>query len=332
MPFSGNEYTVTRNSPSLNVWSSPENWIAQLGDERKRTGVTIGNFDGVHLGHQRILRGVIERAIETGTMSAVLTFSPHPAHVLRPDQAAPLLMTISQRLRAFQDSGIDAALVLKFDTELAKVNAEDFVRRFLVDTLRARTVMVGENFRFGHKQAGDVKLLEELGRKWDFELQVVPPLVLDGTIVSSTAVRNAVCEGQVELAARLLGRPFALAGEIKTGTGQGRKLVVPTLNLSTEQECLPKMGVYATESIVKGRTYHSATNVGVRPTFDGNRLAIESHLFEFAENLTSGPMEVRFRKRLRDEKKFAGPESLREQVLRDIGDAQAYFAFLAQSH
>jgi riboflavin kinase / FMN adenylyltransferase len=142
-------------------------------------------------------------------------------------------------------------------------------------------------------------------------------------------VRSAVREGRMEDASRLLGRPFALAGEIRTGTGQGRKLVVPTLNLATEQECLPKNGVYATETVVIGKTYRSATNIGVRPTFDGQRLAIESHLFDFSENLTGGAMEVRFWKRLRDEKKFSGPEALRDQVLRDINEAQAYFASLA---
>jgi len=329
MPPTGNNQAGRPSTPFA-AFYSPDEWIVRLGDARLRTTVTIGNFDGVHLGHQRIIRGVIDRSRDTATKSMVLTFFPHPARILRPEQAPPLLMTLAQRLDSFRESGLEAALVLRFDAELAKVTAEDFVRQFLVDTLRAHTIMVGSNFRFGHKQAGDVKLLEELGRCWDFEVQVVPPVIQDGIVVSSTAVRCAVREGRMEDAARLLGRPFALAGETKTGTGQGRKLVVPTLNLATEQECLPKNGVYATETVVRGKTYRSATNIGVRPTFDGQRLAIESHLFDFSENLTSGAMEVRFWKRLRDEKKFSGPEALREQVLRDINEAQAYFASLAQ--
>jgi riboflavin kinase / FMN adenylyltransferase len=329
MPAADAKDRLEATSPALAVLNSPHEWNAYFGERRKRTAVTIGNFDGVHLGHQRILRGVVERSLETDTKSAVLTFYPHPARVLRPESAPPLLLTLPQRLLAFQNSGIDAALVLTFDSELAKVSAEEFVRRFLVESMRARSVLVGENFRFGHKQVGDVSLLEGFGRRWDFEVQVVQPVVLDGTVVSSTAVRRAVCEGDIAQAAKLLGRPFALAGEIKTGTGQGRKLVVPTLNLSTEQECLPKYGVYATESIVAGKLYRSATNIGVRPTFDGHRLAIESHLFDFSADLTSGPMEVRFWKRLRDERKFADPAALREQVLRDISDARAYFASLA---
>ena len=315
-----------------------EEWKRRFGDLNVRTVVTIGNFDGVHLGHQRIfqavndwvgLKGSLHKKQEQLTPT-VLTFYPHPAKVLRPADAPPLLCTLSQRLTEFESAGMHAALVLKFDERLAKVSAEDFARTYLVDTLRARAVFVGANFRFGHKQAGDVKLLEEFGRRWDFEVHVVPPVVQDGIVVSSTAARSAVRDGRMEDASRLLGRPFALAGEIKTGTGQGRKLVVPTLNLATEQECLPKNGVYATETVAGGKKYRSATNIGVRPTFDGQRLAIESHLFDFSENLTSGAMEVRFWKRLRDEKKFSGPEALRDQVLRDISEAQAYFASLAQ--
>jgi riboflavin kinase / FMN adenylyltransferase len=311
---------------ALTKFNSAEEWIARLGEVRKPTVVTIGNFDGVHLGHQKILSGVIERARAENATPAVLTFFPHPSRVLRPSQAPPLLITLEQRLAAIEAAGIEAAMVLQFDAELAKVTAEDFVKRFVVETLRARAVMVGGNFRFGHRQAGDAKLLGELGRRWGFEEHIVPPVEIDGVVVSSSAVRQALAEGKVEEAARLLGRPFALAGNIRPGTGQGRKLVVPTLNLATEQECLPKIGVYATETLVEGKSYRSATNVGMRPTFDGGRLAVESHLLDFSKNLTTGPMEVRFLKRLRDEKKFSGPEALREQVLKDIAQVKEFFA------
>jgi riboflavin kinase/FMN adenylyltransferase len=310
---------------ALATMQSVQEWLERFGPSRKATVVTIGNFDGVHLGHQKILAGVLERAHATDLMAAVLTFYPHPARILRPEAAPPLLSTLSQRLAAFEAAGMDAALVLKFDVELAKVSAEDFARVYLVETLKARAVMVGGNFRFGHRQAGDVKLLEELGRRQNFEVHVVPPVVADGVLVSSSAIRQALREGRVEEAAWLLGRPFALEGEIQPGSGQGRMLIVPTLNLATEQECLPKTGVYATQTLVEGKKYYSATNVGVRPTFDGKRLAIESHLFDFSRNLTSGPMKVCFHARLRDEQKFSGPEALREQVLRDIEQTKNYF-------
>jgi riboflavin kinase / FMN adenylyltransferase len=306
----------------LDIAYSAEGWIERFGDSRKRTVVTIGNFDGVHLGHQKILSGVTERARANDLESAVLTFYPHPARVLRPEAAPTMLMTLEQRLTAFDAMGINAALVLQFDAELAKVSAEDFARIFLVDALRAKSVLVGDNFRFGNRQGGDVKLLQEIGRRSDFEVVIVPPVVEDGLVVSSTAVRQALRDGRVEDAEPLLGRPFSLKGEIRPGTGQGRKLIVPTLNLSTDQETLPKNGVYATATVLGPRIYWSVTNIGVRPTFDGHQLAIESHLFDFSEQLTSGKMEVIFLKRLRDEQKFSGPQALREQVLKDIERAK----------
>jgi riboflavin kinase / FMN adenylyltransferase len=307
------------------LWSMDE-WVAQLGADRKRTVVTVGNFDGVHLGHRAILDRVAREARAEGRMSAVLTFSPHPAQVRRPAAAPGLLETIDQRLVRLGDAGVDAALVARFTRGLSELGPEDFARDFLAETMRAAGVLVGDNFRFGHKQAGDVKTLRNLGAQMGFAVEIVPP-VADGTgaVISSSAIRAAVREGRMEDAARMLGRPFALEGEIGTGTGLGRKVVVPTLNLTTEQETLPKLGVYATETTVGGAEYQSVTNVGIRPTFDGAKLAIESHLLDFGETLTSGPMAVRFRTRIRDEKKFAGPEELKAQIVRDIGEAKQYF-------
>jgi riboflavin kinase/FMN adenylyltransferase len=310
---------------------SPQGWLARFGEQRPPTAMTIGNFDGVHLGHQQILRRVVERAEKSNWMPVVLTFFPHPARVLRPEQAPPLLATLDQRLAAFGAAKIDAALVLNFDRALAQVTAEDFVQRYVVETMRANAVLVGGTFRFGHRQAGNVNLLRELGKRWGFEVDVVPPVTIDGVAVSSTAVREAIRDGRMENARKLLGRPYALAGQIRTGTGQGRRLIVPTLNLATDQELLPKMGVYATEVALDGKVYRAATNVGVRPTFDGARTTVESHLLDFSENRTNGPMEVRFFTRLRDEKKFSGPEALREQVLKDIERAREYFQALQGS-
>jgi len=310
---------------ALAVLRSPEEWIARFGNPRRRSAVTIGNFVGVHLGHQRILHAVLDRAHRTDALGAVLTFYPHPARVLRPAEAPALLETLEQRLAAIGATGIDAALVTRFDAELANVSPEDFVRRFLLDTMGAETVLVGGNFRFGHRGAGDINLLGELGQRWGFAVEIVPPLVENGVVVSSTAIRSAIRDGRVDEARRMLGRSYTLEGEIRTGTGQGRKLVVPTLNLATDQEVLPKNGVYATEAIVAGKAYRAATNVGVRPTFDGARITIESFLLDFSEDLTSGKLEVRFSQRLRDERKFSSPAELREQVLKDIELAKGYF-------
>jgi riboflavin kinase / FMN adenylyltransferase len=310
---------------SIAVVHSAEEWVARFGEKRKPSAVTIGNFDGVHLGHQKILRSVLDRARHSDLAGAVLTFYPHPARVLRPSEAPALLETLDQRLAAIGALGFDAALVARFDADLAKLSPEEFVERFLVDAMRAKIVLIGGNFRFGHRQSGDAKLLADLGRRGGFEVEIVPPVTANGVVVSSTAIRNALRDGKVDEARRMLGRPFALAGKIQTGTGQGRKLVVPTLNLATAQELLPKSGVYATEAVVEGKIYRAATNVGVRPTFDGSRTTIESYLLEFNDMLTSGSLEIRFWSRLRDERKFSGPAELREQVLRDIDEAKEYF-------
>ena len=310
---------------ALAVANSAPEWVARFGNPPRGAAVTIGNFDGVHLGHQQILRTVLDRARRTDVLAAVLTFYPHPATVLRPADAPALLETLEQRLAAIGDAGIGAALVVRFDAELANVSAEDFVRRFLLDTMGAQTVLVGGNFRFGHRGAGDVKLLGQLGQRWGFAVEIVPPVVENGVVVSSTAIRAAIRAGDVDDARRMLGRPYALEGEISSGTGQGRKLVVPTLNLATHQEVLPKNGVYATEAIVEGKTYLAATNVGMRPTFDGARITIESFLFDFSDTLSSGKLEVRFWHRLRDERKFSSPAELREQVLKDIDQGKEYF-------
>jgi riboflavin kinase / FMN adenylyltransferase len=304
--------------------NSAEEWIARFGENRKPSVVTIGNFDGIHRGHQEILRKVTQEARQKNQLAAVLTLFPHPLKVLRPAEAPALLMTIGQRLAAFEAEGIDAALVLPFNLELSKVRPEDFARRYLVETMRASRVLVGENFRFGHRQEGNVESLENYGRQWGFDVESVKSLTIDGTVASSSAIREALRDGRVEDARRMLGRPFALSGEIQTGTGQGRKLVVPTLNLKNEQEMLPKQGVYATETIAGGKSYRSVTNVGVRPTFNGSGVTVETHLLGFNENLDSGQMGVRFLKRLRDERKFAGVEELREQVLQDIESAKEF--------
>lgn len=317
----------------LTVANSPEEWSRKFGDLNARTAVTIGNFDGVHLGHQKILRSVGDYCALQGSrhnaaesvIPTVLTFYPHPTRVIRPDASPLLLMTLEQRLAAFENFHSHAALVLEFTRELAQLSPESFVQRYLVETLRARAVFVGENFRFGHKQAGDVNLLRQLGERFGFETQAVAPVVINGIVVSSTAIRETVSEGRVDDAHKLLGRPYALAGEIRRGTGMGSKFVVPTLNLATKQELLPKLGVYATEVILDGKRYQAATNVGVRPTFDGGNVSIESHLLDFSETRMDGPIKVRFLKRIRDEQRFPSPEALRDQILRDIREARDYF-------
>jgi len=309
---------------AFTVFNSIEEWARFA--ETRRTAVTVGNFDGLHLGHQKILQSVRERAGATGMRAAVITFDPHPMRVLRPDRAPQMIQTLSQRLAGFEQMGLEAALVLRFDQALSLVSAEDFIEQILVRGLRAGAILVGANFRFGHRGAGDVRLLGECGKRDAFDVGIVPPVEVGGQIVSSTAIRAAVASGNVAGAIPLMGRPFSLTGEIRAGAGRGRTILFPTLNMAPEQELLPKLGVYATESDVGGRKFLSVTNVGTRPTFNGAGVTVESHLFGFGESLAGGAMEVRFHERLRDEQKFSGPEALRAQIARDIETAQKFFS------
>jgi len=307
------------------VCNSIEDWAAHFSDERRST-ITVGTFDGLHLGHQKILRLVRERAHASRSRAAVVTFDPHPMRVLHPDRAPSLIQTLGQRLAGFEELGMDAALVLRFDRTLSLVSADEFIKRILVKVLRVGAILVGDNFRFGHRGVGDVRLLRERGRRDDYSVEIVPPVEVRGQMVSSTAIRGAVAGGDIAGAIPLLGRPFSLTGQIQPGAGRGRTILFPTLNLEPEQELLPKLGVYATEAVVSGKAYSSVTNVGTRPTFNGSGVTVESHLFEFGETVVSGPMEVRFYMRIRDERKFSGPDELRAQIARDIVAARKFFA------
>jgi riboflavin kinase/FMN adenylyltransferase len=306
------------------VFNTVEEWASRFGDARG-TAVSVGTFDGLHVGHQKILQSVRERARASGRRAAAITFDPHPMRVLHPDRAPLMIQTLSQRLGGFEQIGLDAALVLRFDHALSLVSPEEFIERILVGGMGAGAILVGANFLFGHRGAGDVRLLCEFGKRDGFDVEIVSPVEVGGKIVSSTAIRGAVASGNVAGAIPLLGRPFSLTGEIRAGAGRGGTILFPTLNLSPEQELLPKLGVYATESALGGKVYASVTNVGTRPTFNGEGVTVESHLFGFSENLAGGPMEVRFHARIRDEQKFSGADELRAQIARDIETARKFF-------
>jgi riboflavin kinase/FMN adenylyltransferase len=315
---------------ALTVLHSPEEWAARFG-AGTRTVLSVGNFDGLHLGHQKILRMVLARARATGHAAAAITFDPHPMKLLRPDNAPRMIETLSQRLAGLEQLGLDAALVLRFDRALSLLSPEDFIQRILIERLHVAAMLVGVNFRFGHCGAGDVRLLAQFGKEHGFDVETVSPVEAGGIVVSSTAIRNAISEGRVGDVVPLLGHPFSLTGEIRPGAGRGRTILFPTLNLIPDQELLPKLGVYATESVVGGKTFRSVTNVGTRPTFDGQGVTVESHLFGFSEQISGGAMEVRFHSRLRDERKFSGADELRGQIARDIVAAQEYFAIHAKA-
>jgi riboflavin kinase/FMN adenylyltransferase len=291
------------------------------------SALTIGNFDGVHVGHRELFRQLVETGKRIGAKPSVLTFDPHPARVVAPHRAPKLLSTLDQRFAWMESSGIQQILVLPFDDNFAKFTPEEFVRRILVDAAGARAVLVGENFRFGNKQAGDTALLAKFGRRYGFTIEVVGGVKVRGRTVSSTDVRRLVEAGNVAWAARLLGRTYSLEGSVVHGHGVGSKQTVPTLNLATAAEVLPARGVYVTRTVDLDtrRRWPSVTNVGVRPTFGGDdAVSIETYLLEGYSDPPPSRIGVEFLLRLRPERKFPDVDTLKRQILRDAGRAKAY--------
>ena len=289
--------------------------------------LTIGNFDGVHAAHRRILRRVRAVAADLGLAAAALTFDPHPTRIVAPERAPRLMTTPEERCALMAQEGIERALILEFTRELSELSPGEFVRRVLAGALQARAVLVGDNFRFGHAQAGDVVTLAALGAEFDYTVEVVHAIQIRGQMVSSSAVRRFIESGDVSRACRFLERPYALSGEVVTGRGIGSRQTVPTLNLRTFAEVLPARGVYITRTTDADDARHwpSITNIGVRPTFDGGDLSIETFLLSGLEGADPRRIRVEFLRRIRDERKFDSPEALRAQILKDVARAQAYF-------
>jgi len=307
---------------SFRVFHSREEALQAAGPR----AVTIGNFDGVHRGHQMLFAAIEEAARVNGWAAAALTFAPHPARVLKPHAAPRLLSTLEQRLGWMREGGLDQAVVLPFTQELAELSPERFAKEILADTLATRLVVVGDNFRFGKGAAGDIGTLHEMGRRFGFETAIVSGLTVRGVTVSSSEIRSLIEAGRVSWAGRLLGRPYGLSGEVVAGHGVGRTQTVPTLNLKTAAEILPAVGVYVTSvsDLDSGRRWRSVTNVGFRPTFNGRELAIESYLLSPFEEAAPGRIRVEFHRRLREERAFPDAAALKAQIMRDVARAQAW--------
>jgi riboflavin kinase/FMN adenylyltransferase len=311
--------------------------LTETPDNFGPCAITIGNFDGAHKGHRRILRRVSALAREEGWKSAALTFDPHPAKLLAPASAPRLLTTLEERARMILEQGIDEILILPFTPEIAALGPEDFVREILVDKLKARAVLVGANFHFGKRAAGDAAMLEKLGEHYRFETDIIVPVVWRKRVISSTEIRRAIEAGDVSTACRMLGRPYTLRGAVVPGEGRGSKQTVPTLNLDTKAEALPKNGVYVTRTREPGsenqraREWPSITNVGFRPTFDGHTCTIETYLLSQLDGPPPQEIQVEFLHWVREERKFENAEALRAQILRDVNRAQTYFRRLGQA-
>ncbi|HTV56725.1 MAG TPA: bifunctional riboflavin kinase/FAD synthetase [Terriglobia bacterium] len=305
--------------------------LAALPPLPKGAVVTIGNFDGVHLAHAQLLQRVVEVADRGTRTPAVITFDPHPIRVLAPERAPQLLTSLAERARLIEQRGIKLLVVLRFTRELAHFSPEEFVRQILVARLSAACVIVGPNFRFGYRQAGDVHTLAELGRRNGFSVELLSSVQMRGQPVSSTRIRNLLSEGKVNAAARLLGRPFSNSGPIVSGLGIGHRHTVPTLNLSPVEEQLPAIGVYVTRTRLGEASHESVTNVGRRPTFGERHITVETYLLNFKGEVREAQMSVEYLYRLRDEIKFQNPALLKIQIQEDARRSLKFFRLLGKT-
>lgn len=290
------------------------------------TVLTLGVFDGLHLGHQAIMKTVVERAEAVGAIPTAITFDPHPRAVLYPENAPPLLQTLDQRLANFEFLGIKQAIVIRFDQEFASIDAETFLRDIVFERLQAKEVYLGKGFAFGKNRAGNIELLRKISQELGFVSDEVSEITLRGIRISSSKIRQLLQEGKVNLARRMLGRPYGIEGQIVHGMKRGRTIGFPTANLKPVNRVIPKFGVYATATLIDGVWRRGITNVGVRPTFENEvEPSIETFIFDFDGDLYGDVLRVRFLYRIRDERKFSGIDELKAQIEKDTKLALLYF-------
>jgi riboflavin kinase/FMN adenylyltransferase len=286
--------------------------------------VTIGNFDGVHLGHRELLRRTVARAGAAGAAAVALTFTPHPVRFFSPRSRFYEITTPDEKAELIGQTGIDTLVVEPFDGEVGRMWPADFAREVLARRLRARWVVVGYDFTFGRNRTGSPASLAELGRELGFDVEVVPPLMRGGAIVSSSRIRELLLAGRVREAGELLCRPYRLSGAVVTGAGRGRKLGFPTANVQYTQELVPLPGVYVVEAEVDGVRRRGVANVGFNPTFGENSLGVEVYVLDFDGDLYGKSMSVSFRDRIRDERKFKSPDELARQIAKDVQYAREF--------
>ena len=296
-------------------------------DIARPTVLTLGVFDGLHLGHQLIMKTVVERAHAVGAMPTVITFDPHPRAVLHPASAPPLLQTFDQKIEAFGVLGIEQTIVIRFTKEFARIAAEEFLRDVIRDRLQAREVYLGSGFAFGRNREGTIDLLKEVSGRLGFGAEEVPEVRLRGQRISSSKIRELLAAGRVGLARRMLGRPYGVEGRVVRGRERGRTLGFPTANLHPQNRVIPRAGVYVTATLIEGTWRRSVTNVGTRPTFETGATApsIETYVMDWHGDLYGDVVRVRFLHWLRAERKFEAVEDLKRQIDRDIARAGRYF-------
>jgi len=304
--------------------------LAGITEKFSNSVITLGNFDGLHLGHQALIRMIIARARETGAASLVVTFRPHPLKILAPEKCPPLISIYEEKIRLFENLGIDVLVKIPFTLDFASMAPEDFVKDILCGLLGAKEIFVGSNYRFGKGRQGNVGTLREFGRKYGFTVNEVQQVALMGEVISSTKIRDLLKEGEVEHASRLLGRDYAINGIVVKGDGRGRGLGFPTANIAPRHTIIPADGVYAVRLFVRDRSYEGIANIGSRPTFNKQGRTIEVNIFNFDEDIYGEDISLYFIKRIRAEKKFESAEALILQINADITEAKAALAAQAQ--
>jgi riboflavin kinase/FMN adenylyltransferase len=286
--------------------------------------VTLGNFDGVHLGHQHIFKRVKEEASKIRGEGVVITFEPHPLKVLAPEKFLPLLTPFRKKMMLIEESGIETVLCIEFSLTFSQISPVEFIQTILVEKARVKKVIIGYNYHFGKGQRGDAQALEEAGKVFDFEVEVVEPLRVGQTIVSSSKIRALIQRGEVEEASKLLGRDYPIIGKVMEGAKRGQALGFPTANLEISDELYPKTGVYAVEVVWHERRFNGLANIGSNPTFSAQigrkeeRFSLEVHILDFNRKIYGKEIEVHFKKRIRDEVRFESPSLLIEQIKKDI--------------
>lgn len=295
-------------------------------DIARPTVVTLGVFDGLHLGHQLIMKTVVERAKAIGAVPTVITFEPHPRAVLHPESAPPLLQTFDQKMEALSVLGIQQTIVISFDQAFSQIRADDFLRDVVVQRLQAKEVYLGRGFFFGHNREGNINLLRRVSERLGFRADEVPEVRLRGQRIGSTIIRQLLLDGHVNLARRMLGRPYGVEGPVARGDARGVGLGFPTANVQPHNRVIPRRGVYVTSTLIEGQWRRSVTNIGVRPTF-GEALepSVETHVINWAGDLYGDVLRVRFLHRLRDEKKFSSIDELKIQIESDVARARRFF-------
>jgi len=298
--------------------------ITQAANELKsadrKVCLAIGFFDGVHLGHQQIIRQTIADAHQHNAIALVITFDRHPNVVVAPDRVPPLIYSLPQKLRAIESSGMDTVLLIHFDEKFSRLTGEEFVRGLAHDFGSIHSISVGSDFVFGHKRSGNVASLKKLGDEFGFSVHGLAAVSLDGQVVSSTRIREAIRAGNLDATSQMLGRPYAVSGRVIEGNHLGQQLGFPTANLDATELALPPNGVYAGFANVKGKAYRVALNIGLRPTVAPTmlRVSVEAHLIDFKGELYGEELEIEISQKLREEAKFASQAELREQIARDI--------------